>query len=161
MTQSSSGPDEYAEALHAPLSWWLATIGFAVVVWWVFVLATPMAFAIGAAVVALVAVGIPLQRYGSARVTVADGVVSAGPARIDVVHCGDALALDAARTAAVRGREADARAHLALRPYIATSVKLDIRDENDPTPYWLVSTRNPQRLADAITAARRSTTDND
>ncbi|MDN5854884.1 MAG: DUF3093 domain-containing protein [Actinomycetia bacterium] len=161
MTQSPSASGEYAEVLRAPLSWWIAALGFAIVVWWVFVLAAPMAFAVGAGAVAFAAVGIVLWTYASARVAVGDGFVSACGARIEVAYCGDAVALNAGRTAAVHGPDADARAYLALRPYIATSVRLDIRDENDPTPYWLISSRHPQRLADAITAARRSTTNND
>lgn len=158
MTQSSPGPGEYAETLRAPLSWWLLTAGFAIVVWWVFVLATPVAFAIGAGLVAFAAAGIVLWQYGSARVTVGDGFVSAAGARIEIDYCGDAAALDAGRTVAVRGREADARAYLAIRPYIATSVRLGITDEQDPAPYWLISSRNPKRLAAAIESERHRAT---
>lgn len=155
---TDSPPGEYAEVLRAPLSWWLLAAGFAIVVWWVFVLATPMAFAIGAGVVAFAAVGIVVWRYGSARIIVGDGHVAACGARVEAEYCGDAVALDAATTAAVRGRDADARAYLAIRPYIDASVRLDIADERDPTPYWLISTRHPRRLAAAIESARRRAT---
>lgn len=158
MTQSPPRSGEYAETLHAPPSWWLMAAGFAVVVWWVFVLVSPMAFAIGAGVVAFAAAGLMVWRYGSVRITVGDGVVVAGGARIEVEHCGDADALDPGRTVAVRGREADARAFLLLRPYIQTSVRLTIDDRNDPAPYWLISSRRPKRLADAIESARRRAT---
>lgn len=146
--------DEYTETLYAPVSWWIAVGAFAVVVWWVFVLATPMAVAVGAAVVAALTAGIGVWSYGRLTVGVRDGAVRAGRAVIDSEFCGEAAALDPQRTAAVRGREADARALLVLRPYIAPSVRLAISDRRDPTPYWLISSRHPERFASAIRAAR-------
>ena len=40
----------------------------------------------------------------------------------------------------------DARAHLVIRPWITTAVKVYLNDSRDPTPYWLVSTRKPQTV---------------
>jgi hypothetical protein len=31
-------------------------------------------------------------------------------------------------------------------------VRVNLDDPNDPTPYWLVSTRQPNRLAEALRA---------
>ena len=58
--------------------------------------------------------------------------------------------LDAAGTRARSGMEADARAHLVLRPWISTAVELTLTDPADPVPYWLVSTRRPGALATAL-----------
>ena len=156
MPEPSPAGGEHEETLYAPLSWWLVVAGFAIVVWWVFVLATPLAVAVGAGLVVAAALGGVLWAYGRAAVTVRGGEIAACGARIEVEYCGPAQALDASQTAAVRGRDADARAYLALRPYIATSVRLEIADERDPTPYWLISTRNPDRLVAAIDSARAS-----
>ena len=49
------------------------------------------------------------------------------------------------------GVDADARAYLLLRPYLKRAVRVEITDPADPTPYWLVSTRHPDRLAAAVT----------
>lgn len=144
----------YSETLHAPVSWWLAAVAGAVVVWWVFVFATPMIFAIAMAVVAGALACAGVWSYGRVSVGVGDGVVHAGRARIEATFCADATPLDPERTAAVRGPEADARAYLLLRPYIATAVRIELADSRDPTPYWLVSSRHPRRLAAAIAAAR-------
>ncbi|HEY5784856.1 MAG TPA: DUF3093 family protein [Microlunatus sp.] len=38
-----------------------------------------------------------------------------------------------------------------LRPYAKEAVELTLDDPADPVPYWLVSTRRPTRLAEAIT----------
>jgi hypothetical protein len=39
-----------------------------------------------------------------------------------------------------------------LRPYAKEAVELTLDDPVDPVPYWVVSTRRPSRLAEAITA---------
>lgn len=144
---------DYAETLYAPVSWWLAALGSAVVVWWVFVLATPMAVAVGAAVLTALSAGAGVWSYGRASIGVRAGTVYAGGASIEPAYCAAATALDPQRTAAVRGPEADARAYLLLRPYIDTAVRLEVDDPRDPTPYWLISCRHPKRFAAAIEAA--------
>ena len=53
------------------------------------------------------------------------------------------------------GQDADARAFLVLRPYLKRAVKVAIEDPGDPAPYWLIATRDPERLAAAITALTR------
>ena len=47
-------------------------------------------------------------------------------------------------------RALDARAHVCLRAWARTAVRVEVVDPADPTPYWLVSTRHPARLAAAI-----------
>jgi hypothetical protein len=54
-----------------------------------------------------------------------------------------------------RGVKLDARAWLVLRPWIGPVVKVTISDSQDPTPYWLVSSRHPDKL---ISAWRQATT---
>ncbi|NAZ87441.1 DUF3093 domain-containing protein, partial [Kineococcus indalonis] len=78
----------------------------------------------------------------AARARVPLSVVS----RVDVVSAGQ-------RRAAL-GTELDARAHLAIRSWVPTAVRVHLDDPADPTPYWVVSTRRPQQLADAIARGR-------
>jgi hypothetical protein len=52
------------------------------------------------------------------------------------------------------GVEADPLAFVILRPWISGGVRIDLDDPADPTPYWYVSSRHPDRLAAAIEAAR-------
>ena len=63
----------------------------------------------------------------------------------------------AEQTRRVAGVEADARAYLLLRPYLKRSVKVQLIDPADPTPYWLISTRHPAELSAALSAASAST----
>lgn len=58
--------------------------------------------------------------------------------------------LTAQEMALVRGRDADPRCWMALRFWVPTGVKIVINDEQDPTPYWLVSIKKAAALATAI-----------
>jgi hypothetical protein len=145
----------YVERLGVPLRWWVqgtmfvATLALAVLV------ALP---ALGAWIVTLVALGLLallFLSYGGAQVVVADGVLRAGRARIGVEHLGAAVALDAEQAYRAAGVEADARAYLLIRPYLKRAVKVEIIDPADPAPYWLIATRHPEELAQALTVPTR------
>ncbi|MBW9208719.1 DUF3093 domain-containing protein [Mumia sp. zg.B21] len=153
MTREADAPS-YREYLSVPVSWWLAGAGLTVIVWWIFVLATPMWVALGAGAVAGAAVAAGLVQYGRAVVEVSNVHLRAGAARLPLVYCGEVTALDAAQTRALHGPQADARAFFLLRPYIATAVQVQVTDSRDPTPYWLIGTRHPHELADALSARR-------
>jgi hypothetical protein len=115
--------------------------------------ALPPPAAYGSGAVMAVLVVLVLLGYGGARVTVVDGVFTAGRARIPVTFLRDPEPLEAAEVRAAAGVEADARAYLVLRPYVGTAVRVHLSDPADPTPYWLVSTRHPGTLAAELTAA--------
>lgn len=144
---------EYAERLTVPLRWWVQGTMLVATLWLAVVVAMPV---IAAAIVALIAGGLlatVFLSYGSARVRVADGEFQAGRAHIPISFVGAVTPLDADATRLTAGREADARAYLLLRPYLKRSVRVDITDPADPTPYWLVSTRHPAQLAAALAPA--------
>lgn len=144
----------YEERLVAPLAWWLTGLAFVVIVWWIFLVATPLWLAWTAALVALVLVVGLLGHYSSAQVAVAEGELRAGRAHIPLALCGVVEPLDRDQTRDAGGAGADARAFLVLRPYISTAVRVAIDDPQDPVPYWLLSSRHPARLAAAVRAGR-------
>jgi hypothetical protein len=80
-------------------------------------------------------------------------VFRAGRAHIPVDQLGVPVALDAPASRRLAGVDADARAYLLLRPYVARSVQVPVQDPQDPAPYWLVSTRHPDRVVAALVAA--------
>ena len=109
---------------------------------------------VGVAVVATLALGGLLLRT-TTTLAVADGVFKAGRARIPVELLGDPEVLDAEAMRHARGPGLDARAYLCLRGWIAAGVRVPVLDPRDPAPYWLVSSRRPTELAEALRRAHR------
>ena len=101
----------------------------------------------------LTAVG--LGWLGRIRIAVRDGELLVDDARLPVRFVADAIALDAAGRREVLGVGADPLAFVVQRPWVSGAVQVVLDDPADPTPYWVVSSRHPVRLADAILAARR------
>lgn len=85
-------------------------------------------------------------------VEVSDGVLRAGSARIPVSLLGSAQALDVAAMRHELGPGLDGRAYVCLRAWARTGVRVALDDPADPTPYWLISTRRPQLLVEALGA---------
>ena len=140
------------ERLSVPFRWWVQGTMLIATFWLAFVVATPAWVAWSATAVLLLAMALLFLVYGSPRVEVEDGWLRAGRARISGEFLGGAEPLDPASTRRVAGPEADARAYLLLRPYLKRSVRVTVRDDRDPAPYWLVSSRRPEQLAAAVTA---------
>lgn len=92
--------------------------------------------------------------FFSPVVVLADGRLDAGQASIPVAMLGTATALDAAEMRHALGPGLDVRAYLCMRGWIATGVRVDLDDPEDPTPYWLLSSRDPKALVAALEAAR-------
>lgn len=49
-----------------------------------------------------------------------------------------------------RGPKLKLEAHKVFQGTVTTALKIPILDPEDPTPYWLISTRNPGKFAQAI-----------
>jgi hypothetical protein len=54
------------------------------------------------------------------------------------------------RAFAERGTNLDPAAYVRFQLSVNTLVKLQIEDSQDTTPYWLVATRNPEGIVEAI-----------
>src|SRR5262249_8469964 len=107
-------------------------------------------------IVATVLVVTILVRYGAAPIVVDGETFTAGRARIEREHLGTAEALTGEAARRARGRDCDPRAYLVLRPYLSGAVRAQLTDPDDPAPYWLVATRRPGQLAEALRGATRS-----
>ena len=143
----------YDERLGVPLRWWaLGTMMIASILL-AFLVATPLGVALAATGLLAAAMAALFIGYGAARITIQDGTLHAGRARIPVSLLADPAALDPESTRRLAGPEADARAYLLLRPYLRSAVRVIVADPADPTPYWLLSTRRPRRLCAALAAA--------
>ena len=151
---SGTTVDSYSERLTVPLRWWVQATMLLATLWLAFVVAMPLWAASTAAGALLLVVYALFVWIGSARLVLDDGVLHAGTAHIDVEHLGAPEPLDREETRRVHGVDADARAFLLTRPYLHRSVRVPLHDPTDPTPYWLLSTRHPERLAAALAGSR-------
>lgn len=77
--------------------------------------------------------------------------LQAGTSRIPLTALARPTALDGEDWRAALGPGLDARAHLVIRGWVGSGVRVDVEDARDPVPYWLVSTRQPDRLAASLT----------
>ncbi len=145
---------EYAERLGVPLRWWVQGTMLVATLWLAVVVATPATVAWIVTGLALAGLALAFLAYGSARVTVSEGRLHAGKARIGLEHVGEVTTLDADAMRLQAGRDADARAYLLLRPYLKRGVRVEITDPADPAPYWLISSRRPEHLAAALMGTR-------
>lgn len=146
--------DDYRERLRLPWWFWPVGVGLAALlateVWlgssgiraWL-----PYLVLLPAAVAAL-------WWLNRIQVAIRDGELLVDDARLPVRFVADVIPLDAAGRREVLGVGADPLAFVVQRPWVATAVQVVLDDPADPTPYWVVSTRHPVRLAEALLAAR-------
>jgi hypothetical protein len=144
--------EQFRERLW-PALWWYPII--ALIVPATLLIFEPINLAAGMITAgALVAGSLALLIGSAPTVRVVDGILIAGRARIPVALIGDTLSATGDDARAERGPRLDARAWLMLRGDVDPVVRLEIIDQEDPTPYWVLSTRRPDDLIAAIEAAK-------
>jgi hypothetical protein len=145
----------YAERLRIPVSWWLISAAGLFVLWLVVRAATGWTPALVLTLAAAALVLTVLIRYGAAPVRVDGDSFTAGRATIPLRYLGAAEPLTGEAARLARGRDCDSRAYLPLRPYLPGAVRVRLTDPADPAPYWLIATRQPERLAAVLGSAPR------
>lgn len=146
----STAPPVHQERMSVPLRWWVQGTMLVATLWLALVVAVPGAVAWGATAIALAVLSGLLWAYGSPRIVVTADELWVGRAHIGAEHLGQVESLDPDEARRAAGVQADARAYFALRPYLRRAVRVEVTDPADPAPYWLVGTRDPDRLAAAI-----------
>jgi hypothetical protein len=149
----------YHERLFVPVSYWLLAIPVVVLLGGeaYFIaggIVPPLTMAAIAAVV-----GAFLVNWGSATIEVTGGVLRVGRNTLALGEAGEVITLDERQTALLRGPRADPAAYILLRPYLKRAVYVGVADQAEGVPYWLVSTRRPEKLAAAIERARAGSGD--
>lgn len=148
MTGARERTATFSERLWPGAGAWASVPGSAICLAFIFFPFGPVACVLGAATGAvLVAAGLVLA---SARVEVSGGLLRAGQARIELDLVGAAEAFSGEQARLQRGPALDARAYLLLRGWVGPVVRVPILDADDPTPYWLISTRRPAALVAAL-----------
>jgi Protein of unknown function (DUF3093) len=142
----------FAERLAVPRWWWPVAVAV-VAVGGAEVFA---GFDWRVALVVYAALGIPVLAIliGMGRTTIAvdDAGLHAGGRTLPPDQIAGATVLDAQLTRLRIGPRADPRAHVVARGFVKQSVEVAPLDERE-APYWLVSTRRPDDLVEALRAA--------
>ena len=89
---------------------------------------------------------------GRSRLTIERGTLTIREAHLPLEYISDAVALDARTLRRVIGREGTPDAFVSIRPWIGPGVQVQLDDPDDPTPYWVISTRHPDRVAALLRA---------
>ncbi|WP_165064047.1 DUF3093 domain-containing protein [Marisediminicola senii] len=115
----------------------------------------PINIAVGWITAVVFFVGINTLLIATAPVIMVDRThLTAGRARLPLELAGTPTGFTGVDATAQRGPQLDARAWLVIRGWIGPVVKVPVTDESDPAPYWLISTRRPAAVADAIATAK-------
>ena len=88
------------------------------------------------------------------KITVANGRLVADRISVPISALGKTSELSKEEFTKALGPKADPRAQLMIRGYVPGGVKIEVADPEDPTPYLLISSRNPEKLAVALDAHR-------
>lgn len=146
----------FRERLTVPVIWWVLAGLFSLSVLVAVGAYLGPTWGFGTSVAAML-VASAIFASASILISVDARELRVGRASIEHLYIAGCRPLDAEETRRRAGAEADARAHLVLRPYLKTAVEITLDDPDDPVPYWLVSTRHPQQLAAAQREAASST----
>jgi hypothetical protein len=157
-TRATAQSVRYRERLRVPWWWWLPGLGLAALLAFEINLgieAVPMWAAF--AVLGLVAAA-TLTWLGRVDVRVVEGGASGvaelwvGDAHLPVSVIARSAEVPKTAKSAALGRQLDPAAFVVHRPWIGPMVLVVLDDADDPTPYWLISSRRPELLLAALTA---------
>ena len=95
-----------------------------------------------------------LWRFSSAKVVVRDGELWVGEAHLPLEYAGETQIIPANLKRKVLGPAFDPAAFALHRSWVGPMVWIELTDADDPTPYWLISTRHPERLVAALREGR-------
>lgn len=153
-TRATAQTVRYRERLRVPLWWWLPGLGLAALigleanqgipalpVW------LPYAVLLPVAAVVLIRLG-----KTELRVVGGDGETElwVGDAHLPASVVSRAAEVPRSAKSAALGRQLDPAAYVVHRGWVGPMVLLVLADPDDPTPYWLVSAKHPDKVLAAL-----------
>jgi hypothetical protein len=94
--------------------------------------------------------------FGRIRIAVTGSELRVDDARLPLEIIADAIPLTADDKRLLLGQASDPLAFVIQRPWINGAIQIMLDDPADPTPYWLISTRHPEEMAQALLGGRDS-----
>jgi Protein of unknown function (DUF3093) len=147
---ATSGTPRFDERLSVPLWWYLPALGVAVLLGAEVHMGYPGVRSwIGYAITIPLCIG-ALVWLGHVRVRVTDNEVQAGEASLPLRFVGQVDVVPREGKQAALGPELDPAAFLMHRAWIGPVVRIEVTDPDGDTPYWIVSTRDPDALVEAL-----------
>lgn len=139
---------DFTEWFLPGVAWWLIAPGFgAAIMLALWPIGVTVAI-IGAVVMTLLTAG--LLAYWSPRTQVSGGVLNAGPAHIETKWLGQGRELRGEELRVALGPELDARTWVCVRPWVKAAVIIENTDPQDPAPAWIIASRRPAQLLQAL-----------
>jgi len=148
----------YRERLWVPWWWWPPAIALAGIIafefnmgvtrqssWW------PYATLFAVAAAALLWLGRIEVRVTANPAVPGDVELWAGHAHLPVTAIARSAQVAPSAKSAALGRQLDPAAYVLHRAWVAPMILVVLDDPDDPTPYWLVSCRHPDRVLSALT----------
>jgi hypothetical protein len=84
------------------------------------------------------------------KIEVSGAEIRVGRAHLQREFIGEIIALDNRNLKRIRTRDANPAAYLAIRFWSPRAIQLFVNDTRDATPYWLISTSQPEKLLTAL-----------
>ncbi|MEY3845940.1 MAG: hypothetical protein RJA66_207 [Actinomycetota bacterium] len=100
--------------------------------------------------IALTGVFLFLMLAKSARIKISNSCLAVANAEIERSFISGVEVVAKEDAFVARGRDLDPRAWIHFQGSVKTLVRVSISDPNDPTPYWLFSTRNPEKIKKSL-----------
>lgn len=160
-TSPSDRVSLYSERLRVPIWWWPIALGIIGLLaaeihmgapglraWVPYVVLAPVPIA--------VLLWLGRFRVEATREPNGQKELRAGAAHLPVPVIARAATIPASAKSAALGRQLDPAAFVQHRPWVGPMVLVVLDDPDDPTPYWLISTRRPKRLLEALDLADAS-----
>lgn len=144
----------YREPLRTPWWWYPIGVGIAVLLGAEFHMSgVRITDWVPYAVLVPLVVGF-LWSMGRSALEVSGGELRIRGAHLPLRYVSGAVVLDDLTLRRVVGREGDPAAFVSIRPWIGPGVQVWLDDPEDPTPYWVVSSRHPERVVQVLRQAR-------
>jgi DUF3093 family protein len=156
VTDSAAGKapakTEHAERLYVPWYSWLLPMFAAGLMAATVHMGYPGVRAWLPYVVLVPLMAVLIWRAGRAPVRIEGDELYVGTAHLPLEHVGDVEVFGAKEKRKVLGPNLDPTAFVLHRGWIGPTVRVEVTDPADPTPYWVFSTRHPEKV---VTLLRR------
>jgi hypothetical protein len=144
MTKTSNSAS-YSERVFPGLSFFLATL-FAPAALYLIVLAFDDFWALITFVVSELAI-IFLGLFAAPTLSLSSKTLSIGNVQIPTQYVKAITVVDPSAQQSEKGPKLNPSAYVRFQVGVNGLLKVELNDPNDPTPYWLISSRNPDLVA--------------